>query len=130
MDSGRFSLPDLPLVHRLIFWGWLLSLGLVGLGSLTPRLNIPDSVPESDKVLHCLAYFWLAFWPGLSFLSLSRIWALALGLIGLGLGLELAQILVPGRYFSFLDFAANSLGVALGLLFAFGLRHLRAGSRI
>jgi VanZ family protein len=48
----------------------------------------------------------------------DRRFLLALGLIGLGASLEIAQAVVPGRFASIGDVAANTLGVALGLTIA------------
>lgn len=96
--------------------GWLLVLG-VAVGSLLPSL--PDvSAGVSDKLMHFAAYGALAF----LFMGAAgrRRWLhVALGLLALGAAIELAQAtLTAARSGEWLDMAANSAGVATGLLAA------------
>ncbi len=62
-----------------------------------------------------IGYFFLAVLP---FAAFGR-WRLALGLslsmLPLGIGLEFAQDMIPGRVKEGLDMAANGAGVFLGL---------------
>lgn len=106
------------LVFRLqlaIFWGWVLSLGFILYGSLSPEMQVKTQIENSDKILHALAYTWLAFGARISFIPRSRSVRLGIGLIFLGCAVELGQSLIPGRFFSWADMLANSLGVGLGL---------------
>ncbi len=65
-------------------------------------------------LLHCFAFMLLtllvrwARWPW------RRRWAITT-LVLYGVGTELAQAAIPGRYASVLDVAANLLGIALGV---------------
>ena len=67
-------------------------------------------------MFHALAYLWLSVLPFFSIERIKVASAVALLMILLGIGLEFAQTLVPGRFFSVWDIIANSCGVALGVL--------------
>ena len=74
-----------------------------------------------DKLLHATAYAVLGFLPALH----ERRPALSAALIGvilLGVVLEFAQRLAPGRTFEVADMAANACGAFCGLLLALPLR--------
>jgi hypothetical protein len=91
--------------------GYALIVAIIVL-SLIPRP--PESGFEhADKLHHLLAYGVLMGWFAQLFDGATRrTWALRFVL--LGLGLEFAQGLTGYRMFSWLDFAADSLGVAIG----------------
>ena len=110
-----FTSLTISRMQKMIFWTWILSLVLVVYGTLSPDVHIDTNVQDSDKILHSLAYTWLAFGGRMSFVPASRTAGLALGLICLGCVLEIGQGFVPGRFFSVADMAANTLGVGLGL---------------
>ena len=85
--------------------------------SLLPKIEIPLEFRESDKVAHFLAYLWLGVLPFFAFsppAALRR----ALLMAPLGISLEFAQMMVPGRFFSFGDMLANVAGIALGIWMA------------
>ena len=117
---AKYLFPSLTVsrIQKTIFWTWLLSLVLVVYGTLSPDIHIDTNVQDSDKILHSLAYTWLAFGGRMSFVPASRTAGLAFGLICLGCALEIGQDFVPGRFFSVTDMAANILGVGLGLVLA------------
>jgi VanZ family protein len=104
---------------------WLAAAAAVIVGSLLPGSSLPmralGELDISDKVLHFAAYALLAFLP-----SLHEGWpALAAALAGavaLGVALEFAQRLSPGRNFEIADMAADTCGVLCGLLLALPLR--------
>jgi VanZ family protein len=77
-----------------------------------PELN----VEQGDKVQHLAAYAVLCFW----FVQLPRSgagrWCNALALAGFGVTMEFVQLATGYRTFSLGDMAANTAGVALGLL--------------
>ena len=97
--------------------GWTLVACVVIL-SLMPGQKLPQ-VGVSDKVEHALAYAALTLWftgvyPRSSYLRV------AMGMFALGIGLEIAQGLLPfGREMEVLDIVANSIGVLLGIAAAF-----------
>ncbi len=67
----------------------------------------------SDKLAHTAGYFVLGLLTFAAYESRrSRFWWL-LGAVALGVGLELAQDLVPQREMSILDAVANTAGVLL-----------------
>jgi hypothetical protein len=101
----------LRFVWLLIGWGMVL---LVVYFSLTPQLP-PLGVQLWDKANHAAAYCLLMLW----FAQLRwRRLPLALGLLALGGGLELAQGLTGHRQASGLDLLANAIGIAAGWLLA------------
>lgn len=81
---------------------------------LTPDEGPENWFPQADK-LHHLWYFGLLWWVGTK-AGFRAGWALALGLVAYGVGIELAQSLTPTRAPSALDVLADSAGVALGWL--------------
>lgn len=105
--------PSWRYLFRLAFW-----LGVAGLTvvSLTPGEALP-SLHGLDVLYHGLAY------AGLSCLAAAghpgeRQAALAIaGLVGLGVVLEFAQELVPGRSGSLADALANTFGACVVALF-------------
>lgn len=72
----------------------------------------------NDKLGHFLAYGSLAFWTLLSFYkrTFSNSPILILLVVMYGLLMELGQLFVPGRTFSWLDLLANTLGAVLGFI--------------
>jgi len=99
---------------------------LVVIASLVPARDLPR-LHVSDKVEHILAYLALALWFG-GLIAPRGYFRLALGLLALGGGIEIAQGLMGlGRQADWYDFYADALGVALGLsLCLAGLRHWAA----
>ena len=92
-------------------------------GSLIPGKAMPDVFSWSDKLLHFCGYFSLGFLSGVGMPRHSR--ALVLFVPLFGLGLEIAQIAVPGRGFDWFDVGANTAGAMAGL----ALSRLRLGER-
>lgn len=103
------------------FWsalGWLLVVGVV-VSSLLPG-QIVQAVMVSDKIMHAGTYALLMVW----FAGLYRrglYMAIAAGLFGLGIALDLLQGLTPTRTFDWYDVAANLAGVLVGCALAFAL---------
>ncbi len=87
---------------------------LVTLVSLMPKDVMPPA-GGPDKLLHVVAYLSLGLLGGLGYRGMRSALLLALGLMALGGALELAQMLVPGRFASVADSLANCLGTVLGL---------------
>ncbi|MGH8507645.1 MAG: hypothetical protein ACREVH_02860 [Gammaproteobacteria bacterium] len=91
-------------------------IGITILFSLLPLSTIQaPAIP--DKLVHGTVYALLMLW----FVQITRPnrWAaLALALTLLGIGLELAQGAGGYRTCSYLDIAANTLGIALGWISA------------
>ncbi len=85
--------------------------------SLLPREYTPE-MGGSDKLYHLMAYAALVLVGGIGFKGLRPLLLVALGLLILGVGLELAQAIVPGRYASGHDALANMAGIILGCLAA------------
>jgi VanZ family protein len=100
---------------------WLLALSVVVWGELLPGYSAPmrwvGATHISDKALHFVAYFGLAFIPVLGFRLRAGILT-ALAMIPLGVALEFAQLHIPARSFEVADMIANTCGVAAGIAFA------------
>lgn len=115
---------------------WLLALAAVATGSLLPpsalhRLPLDLIAGTSDKLVHFLNYCMLALLPVL-FLDMVGIGiACSAVMIALGVALEFAQRLVPGRAYEVGDICANTAGVLFGVAAALVMRAaLQASARV
>lgn len=102
---------------------WLALWWLAVLGTLVVCLIPPPSIPlpeNSDKVEHFLAYFLLAASAVQIYQRRAAlVWA-AVGLVALGIGIELAQgALTVNRMADPMDALANSVGVLAGMAIVF-----------
>lgn len=102
---------------------WLcLGLLLVALVTVGSVIAVPLTVKSfmlQDKVVHTLAYACLMAWFAQIYRhDLTRL-LLVLGLIGMGIGIEFIQGMVPHRQFEVLDMIANSSGVVLAWALAY-----------
>jgi VanZ family protein len=108
----------------MLAWRWLAGLVLVAVlvGSLVPGYVtvVPFDLPDQK---HFLAYVCLGF---LFVMALRANWwqavlvAVVLALIGFGV--ELAQDLIPKRYFRWVDVRANGLGAVTGVVLGWVVR--------
>ncbi|HVN98552.1 MAG TPA: hypothetical protein VMT49_00800 [Steroidobacteraceae bacterium] len=100
--------------HRVWYLlGAVLALVVI-VSSLVPSEDLPR-LQLSDKFEHLIAYAGLAVWFG-GLLPPRRYVALALALLALGGGIEIAQGLMGlGREADWRDFLADALGVGFGL---------------
>jgi VanZ family protein len=96
------------------------TLAAITILSLSPLPTLP-SVPGKDKTLHLIAYTALMFPVGLR--RPKRISSIFLCFVLYSGMIELIQPYV-NRYGEWLDLAANTLGLACGLLFAEVIRRL------
>ncbi|MBN1615508.1 MAG: VanZ family protein [Deltaproteobacteria bacterium] len=96
---------------------WLISIAVVVYGSLTPLAAVPVDVPYVDKIIHFLAYLWLAVLPVIGYRSPGKALLLSLCMVPLGIALEMGQLYVPGRDGSFGDMVTNGMGVLAGTVF-------------
>lgn len=107
----------LPWIRRagaVLFWP---ALTVVAWGELTPQPPHLQGPWGWDKLSHFIAYFGLSLLASLGWgLKPSLVWVF-FGVVVLGGGLEILQILV-GRDGQWDDFLANNLGAALGLAVA------------
>lgn len=80
---------------------------------------LPPSAMHSqiDKLIHILGYSTLMLW--FAQIVPPRCWSrLGLALLALGVAIEIAQGQTGYRSFSYLDIAANCIGIAIGWLLA------------
>lgn len=97
---------------RLLAWASTIGVAVL---CLVPGPDLPEApVMSHDKVLHALAFFVVGFAWRRSNLAWHR--SLLVGL-ALAAGTELGQAyLVPGRHGDWIDFAADTVGLILGIL--------------
>ncbi len=101
---------------------WCISILIVIYYSLVPQVEFPVDFWNADKAYHCAAYGWLAILPMMGFTVRRLAISAALSMIILGILLEVGQYFIPGRSFSLLDIAANTIGVLLGIFLGDRLR--------
>jgi len=101
--------------------GWI-AVAAATLACLVPTEQLPQPPDISDKTEHFLAYLVLSVWFA-GIYRRSRYWIIAIGLIAMGILIELAQEAMGlGRQGDMLDVIANCSGVLTGLLLCwFGL---------
>lgn len=80
--------------------------------ALMPGGGGGDWFPQADKLRHAVAF--LALWAIGRRARLQPTWALALGLLSFGIGIELLQALTPHRESSLGDVLADVAGIAAG----------------
>jgi len=106
---------------KLLTWwlaaGWLLIGLVIYLSLMSPPSDLPG-FPGADKLAHLAAYAVLALWFGLIYLPGPRYGRLSLGLILMGVALELIQGISGHRSMDTYDMVANASGVAIGWLLA------------
>ena len=95
---------------------WSLAILLVIAVCLLPSSDLPELPDNSDKIEHLLSYFLLASGAVQLFLRGRALWLAAVGLVMLGVGIELAQgAFTSDRFADPLDALANTVGVLLGM---------------
>ncbi len=120
---------------RLLFgFLWLMALILIVLVSIIKGFReihflclLENWIPFADKAAHLVTYMFMAFTVTLFFKGSRLMIYPALGLCLLGIVLEIIQLHVAGRTFSFLDLAANIVGVIIGFSMAWLIMSLFQG---
>lgn len=111
-DQFRDSLQHPRIWQALgLFWT-----GVIVIGCFTPGQPAVGLV-GFDKLLHAAAFCGLALWFGSIYRRKRHLWVVLL-LAALGLGIEYAQQLTEFRSGERLDFAADLLGILLGITLA------------
>ncbi|PCJ68364.1 MAG: VanZ family protein [Rhodobiaceae bacterium] len=95
------------------FLSWVIIVLAISGFSLWPEGFVPDTY-MLDKLAHFSAYALLAVVPAIFITSWRTLLWVAAGLIAIGAGLEGAQHLLPHRWASYSDLAANIAGVLTG----------------
>ena len=72
---------------------------------------------DFDKWLHGFTFAFLAVWFSGQY-SRNRYWGIGIGLFLFGIVIELCQRMVSYRTAEFMDLAADTVGIALGLIIA------------
>lgn len=98
---------------------WWLAVVVVTAACLLPARELPRVPPGADKLEHFLAWFALAASAVQIFRPRRALWRAAIGLVALGIAIELAQgALTASRAMDPWDVAADALGVAAGIALA------------
>ena len=102
-------------------WVWVGLWGLMILAVIVVCLGPPPQIPElpsnSDKAEHFLTYVFLAFGAVQLFATRRALLWAAVGLVFLGIGIEIAQgLFTVDRSADPFDALANTLGVLAGML--------------
>ncbi len=108
----------MPFFRFAILW-WAIGFGMLGLViflSLTPAPPEIATFSHVDKLEHLLAYALLMGWFGQLVAGFRAVAGWMVGLVGLGVGLEIVQGLGGVRFFEVSDMVANASGVVLGAL--------------
>jgi VanZ family protein len=96
-----------------IIIGWAFVLG-VTYGSLMPSPPDPLTCADADKVEHVTAYLVLMLWFAQLYTATAARWRVAVGLVALGVLIEILQGWSGYRDFEYLDMVADTAGVSLG----------------
>lgn len=125
---------DWPVLWWLLRAAFCFGLLLVAWLSLATHVPIPAGVHVGDKVGHLLAYAALGFTATALVSTLAK-FAMVIAISAFGVAMEAGQATIPGRTEELADLAANSIGLALGLLCALAferlvMRRLRSRARV
>lgn len=101
-------------------WLWIV---LVCYLSLMPHPPQPVSFYGVDKLEHLLAYAGLMLWFCQVYVTRAARIGTMVGLVALGVCIEILQGLGGYRYFEYADMLANTVGVLIG----WGSAHTRVG---
>ena len=112
MRADSHGMIHLRTVLRCVFAAGTLAVAVL---SLLPGKEIP-SLGVSDKIEHVAAYALLGLTGGFAFPTRRAAMLLLVLLPLLGIGLEIAQLLVPDRSSEVADALADWIGAALPLL--------------
>jgi VanZ family protein len=106
-----------PLGHPRAWLGlWIAALVATVVVSLLPVFLLPVVPPGGDKLEHLGGYALLAAAAVQLFQVRRVLWGTALGLVALGVALEIAQgLFTATRQMDGADALANTLGVAIGM---------------
>lgn len=102
------------MLSRQVLWRGLFAAAVAGILvlALLPAGGGEDWFPQADKLRHAFAF--VTLWALGRRAGLRPGWALALGLLGFGIGIEMAQSFTPDREASSADVLADVAGIALG----------------
>lgn len=105
-----------PLRRRRTWLGiWWLAIAAVVVACLLPGSELPE-LPISDKLEHVLAFLALAASAVQLFRRGRPLLVIGLGLLALGIGIELAQhLLTTSRAMEPADVVADAIGILLGM---------------
>jgi hypothetical protein len=115
MQNQRIK--SLRYLKLWLLLGWI-QVGLVILFSLIPQPLEMAGALGMDKLIHLIAYTFVMLWFGLCLTTDRSYRNLGIGLIFMGIVLELIQGRLDYRSMSYLDMTANILGVSFGWLLA------------
>ena len=105
-----------PLRRPRLWLGlWIAAIVALVVICLVPLDSLPPLPDNSDKLEHLLGYFALSAAAVQLFGSRRALSLVAVGLVALGIGIEIAQGYTVYRSSDLADALANTLGVLLGM---------------
>jgi VanZ family protein len=105
-----------PLRRPRLWLGlWIAAIVALIVVCLVPLDSLPPLPENSDKLEHLMGYFALSAAAVQLFGSRRALSLAAMGLIALGVGVEIAQSFTAYRSSDPVDALANTLGVVLGM---------------
>lgn len=105
-----------PLRRPRLWLGlWIVAIVVLIVICLVPLDSLPPLPANSDKLEHLFGYFVLSATAVQLFGSRRALLLSAVGLIALGIGIEIAQGYTAYRSSDLADALANTLGVLLGM---------------
>ena len=112
---GSNALKPFVRPQRWLGAWWAMVLAVI-VGSMLPALLLPDLPAGSDKVEHLLGYAILSAMAVQLFATWRALLVAAIGLVLLGVGIEVAQdALTTTREMDAWDALANTCGVVIGM---------------
>ena len=113
----------------IMLWrtGFVLALAVVSWFALAPQQTLPP-VHLWDKLSHAMAFAGLMLLAKCGW-KVMRPLAITAGLLGYGLLIEVLQLWVPGRQFSWLDLVADAAGIACYLAALSAVKHFTGRPR-
>lgn len=108
------------ILRYLKMWlilGWAQVCLIIILSLIPSPVELPGLI-GMDKLIHLFTYAFVMLWFGLCYTPCGSYNRLGIGLVFMGIVLELIQGVIGYRSMSYFDMTANFLGVASGWLLA------------
>jgi hypothetical protein len=119
-DTEGRKRQGMKVLRYLNIWlmlGWAQVCLIILLSLIPSPVELPGLI-GMDKLIHLFAYAFVMLWFGLCYTPCGAYNRLGIGLVLMGILLELIQGITGYRSMSYLDMTANFLGVASGWLLA------------
>jgi len=112
--SKNIFSPQAQTFWRRCFW---MLLAIILYFTLTPDVVSGIEIPHLDKAFHFFAFVLFTFVFKMAYYRVHTLLIIAISCL-LGLGIEILQLYIPGRSYSFLDLLADTMGTLAGFWLA------------